>query len=58
MVILYTDARAAGVADVVVIQAVYATVEEAQNQAEHDLMTGRTPLRIEDAVTGEVLWRA
>jgi hypothetical protein len=56
MVILYTDARAAGVADVVVIQAVYATLDDAQAQAEHDLMTGRTPLRIEDGETGEVLW--
>jgi hypothetical protein len=58
MVILYTDARAAGVADVPVIQAVYETLEAAQAQAEHDLTTGRTPLRIEDQATGEVLWRA
>ena len=39
------------------VQARYDTFEAAFAQAAHDLALGRHPLRIEDATTGEVLWR-
>lgn len=56
MVYLIADGRASGMAQLVEVRAPYATLEEAQAQAEHDLRQGRQPLRIEDADTGEVLW--
>lgn len=58
MVYLIADGRASGMAQLVEVRAPYATLEEAQAQAEHDLTQGRQPLRIEDAETGEVLWEA
>lgn len=39
------------------IKAHYATLAEAQAQAEHDLKHGRHPIRIEDEA-GQVLWTA
>lgn len=57
MVYLIADGRASGMAQLVEVRAPYATLEEAQAQAEHDLAQGRQPLRIEDADTHEVLWR-
>lgn len=56
MVYLILDGRASGMAQLVEVRAPYATLEEAQAQAEHDLTQGRQPLRIEDAETGTVLW--
>lgn len=57
MVYLISDGRACGLAQVPEVRAAYATLEEAQTQAEHDATMGRTPLRIEDADTGAVLWK-
>ena len=55
MVYLISDGRAAGVAQIPEVRAPYATLEDAQAQAEHDQAVGRTPLRIEDE-TGAVVW--
>lgn len=56
MVYLIWDGRACGLAQIPEVRAPYATLEEAQAQAEHDLAQGRQPLRIEDGDTQEVLW--
>jgi hypothetical protein len=37
------------------IRAVFATVEDAQRQAAHDLTLGKQPLRIEDE-HGHIVW--
>ena len=58
MVYLIWDGRACGLAQIPEVRAPYATLEEAQAQAEHDLTQGRQPLRIEDGDTQEVLWAA
>lgn len=58
MVYLIWDGRACGLAQIPEVRAPYATLTEAQMQAEHDLTQGRQPLRIEDADTGKVLWEA
>lgn len=56
MVYLVTEGRAAGLATFEEVQAPYASLEDAQAQAEHDQTQGRRPLRIVDADTHEVLW--
>jgi len=59
MVYLITDGRAAGVAETPQtreIKSPYTTFEEAYAQAEADLASGRTPLRIIDGDTGALLW--
>jgi hypothetical protein len=56
MVYLVTDGLAAGIAQTREIRTPYATLDEAQAQADHDLAYGRTPLRIVDADTEAVLW--
>lgn len=58
MVYLVWDGRACGLAQLPEVRAPYATLDEALSQAEHDLLQGRIPLRIEDADTQEVLWEA
>jgi len=55
MVYLISDGRAAGVAQIPEVRTPYATLEEAQAQAEHDQRVGRTPLRIEDEA-GQHVW--
>jgi hypothetical protein len=55
MVYLISDGRAAGVAQIPEVRAPYATLAEAQAQAEADTQVGRTPLRIEDEA-GQHLW--
>jgi hypothetical protein len=57
MYYLISDGRAAGMAQVPVIRTPFATLEEAQAQAEHDQRLGRTPLWIEDEGS-DVVWRA
>lgn len=56
MVYLVTDGRAAGLAQAPEVQTPYETLAEAQAQAAHDRAQGRTPLRIVQADTGELLW--
>lgn len=58
MVYLYMVGADAGMASVAEVKAPYATLEDAQHQAEHDLARGLRVLRIEDEDTGDVLWEA
>jgi hypothetical protein len=56
MVYLVSDGLACGVAQVPEVRTPFTSLAEAQAQAEHDGVVGRTPLRIEDGETGEILW--
>lgn len=55
-VYLFWDADDFGLVGEGEVKAVYASLEDARAQAEHDQALGRHPRRIEDATTGEVLW--
>lgn len=56
MVYLYIVGADCGMASVAEVKAPYASLADAQDQAEHDLDRGLRVLRIEDGETGEVLW--